>query len=339
MPPETTAAAETGVVTAVKDLAMASERLPHPPHRSLPLDCVSAPRATSAEPMPMHLEPLPSLDKAYSLTNSLANPSSCQTVVSRRAPNEWVHDRFEDDDRRRAPAPRRRREEPQGEAKGSKIKVDNLHYDLTEEDIGELFRRIGRVIRLQLKFDRAGRSEGIAYVTYEHKDDADEAIKQFDGANANGQPIRLTLLPSRNPFDTAVMPGRPLSERISAPGGRYTEDEAVRRGIDRYIPNGREGGRDRSRSPHGPRRRGGRRPGTRREGGENGRDGKEGGGRGGRGNPRPKKTQDELDADMDDYFTKNDGDAAGETASGAGTGAAAEGDASAPGPSDIDMIE
>ena len=52
--------------------------------------------------------------------------------------------------------------------------------------IKELFRRIGRVVRLQLKFDRAGRSEGIAFVTYEHKDDADEAVKQFDGANANG---------------------------------------------------------------------------------------------------------------------------------------------------------
>ncbi|KAM3430994.1 hypothetical protein MY4824_007382 [Beauveria thailandica] len=251
--------------------------------------------------------------------------------------SEWVHDRFEDDDRRRAPAPRRRREEPQAEAKGTKIKVDNLHWDLTEEDIGELFRRIGRVVRLQLKFDRAGRSEGIAYVTYQHKEDANQAIKEFDGANANGQPIRLTLLPNRNPFDTAVMPGRPLSERVSAPRGRYTEDDAVRRGIDRYIPGsdregGHDGGRDRSRSPRGPRRRGGRRPGTRREGGENGRDGREGG-RGGRGNPRIRKTQDELDAEMDNYFTKQDGDATAESAPNA------EGGASAAGPGDIDMIE
>lgn len=50
----------------------------------------------------------------------------------------------------------------------------------------ELFRRIGRVQRLQLRFDRSGRSEGTAYVTYESKDDALEAIRQFDGANANG---------------------------------------------------------------------------------------------------------------------------------------------------------
>jgi THO complex subunit 4 len=42
------------------------------------------------------------------------------------------------------------------------------------------------VTRLQLQYDRAGRSEGTAYVTYERRDDAQEAIRQFDGANANG---------------------------------------------------------------------------------------------------------------------------------------------------------
>lgn len=156
------------------------------------------------------------------------------------------------------------------------------------------------------------------------------------------------MLPNRNPFDTAVMPGRPLSERIS---GRYTEDDAARRNIDRYIPGGREGGRDggreggrdRSRSPRGRGgRRGGRRPGARREGGggDNERDGKDGGRGGGRGNPRPKKTQDELDADMDDYFTKNDGEGAPvEAANGGDAGAKAEGAAPVPGPGDVDMIE
>jgi THO complex subunit 4 len=40
---------------------------------------------------------------------------------------------------------------------------------------------------LQLRYDKAGRSNGIAFVTYENKDDAYEAVKQFDGANANGE--------------------------------------------------------------------------------------------------------------------------------------------------------
>lgn len=174
-----------------------------------------------------------------------------------------------------------------------------------------------------------------------------------------GQPIRLSLVSnrSRNPFDTAVMPGRPLSERISAPGGdrarsysppgaRYTQEEAARKGIDRYIPG--QGGR--SRTPPPPRRRGGnggggggRRPGARRE-----RDGSnQEGGRGGRGgnggNARPKKTQEELDAEMEDYFG-GDGAAAPAAGQEAGNGngaAAPAAPAAAPAPTgdDVDMIE
>ncbi|KAF9770156.1 hypothetical protein IL306_012326 [Fusarium sp. DS 682] len=235
------------------------------------------------------------------------------------------------------------------ESKGAKLRVENIHYDLTEDDLDELFRRIGPVVRLQLRYDRAGRSEGTAYVTYESKDDAQEAVKQFDGANANGQPIRLTLLPSRNPFDTAVMPGRPLAERISSPGDRrshsphrrYDDDDAARRGIDRYVPGQgprrspmpRQGGRGRGQS--------GRRPGARRDGRDGGRDGgrDQEGGRGGRGNPRAKKTQEELDAEMADYFGSGDNAQAAEPAN---QQEAPSAQAQAPAQAttdDIDMIE
>ncbi|CAM1505670.1 Fc.00g113070.m01.CDS01 [Cosmosporella sp. VM-42] len=256
----------------------------------------------------------------------------------RNLDSEWVHDRYEENNSRRGPAPRRRRDSPEHNSKSSKIRVENIHYDLTEDDLDELFRRIGPVVRLQLRYDRAGRSEGTAYVTYETNEDALEAIRQYDGANANGQPIRLTALPggpSRNPFDTAVMPSRPLAERISAPSGRsrslsprrrYDEDDAASKGIDRYVP----GKGSRSRSPM-PRRRGGRRPGARREGG--GRDQQEGG-RGGRANnPRTKKTQEELDAEMEDYFGGGSAPApepANGTSAPAATVAAID---------DIDMIE
>ncbi|EFY98599.2 RNA binding protein [Metarhizium robertsii ARSEF 23] len=257
----------------------------------------------------------------------------------RNIDSEWVHDRYDESESRRGPAPRRRRESPVSDNKGSKIRVENIHYDLTEEDLDELFARIGRVSKLNLRYDRAGRSEGVAYVTYEQREDAEEAIKQFDGANANGQPIRLTLLPSRNPFDTAVMPGRPLAERISAPGGRarstsprrrLEEEDAARKGIDRYIP----GRRSRSPMPRRSGGRGGRRPGARREGGNNSNEG----GRGGRGNPRGKKTQEELDAEMADYFGGSGHDSAAADAPANGAAPVTEA-APAAGTDDIDMIE
>ncbi|KAF3360528.1 Proteasome component C1 [Verticillium dahliae VDG1] len=148
---------------------------------------------------------------------------------SRHLDSEWVHDRYEEDYNPRRSAPRNRRESPGHlDPTSSKLKVENLHYELTTEELEGLFNRIGPVVRLNLRYDRAGRSEGVAYVTYEHPDDARQAIREFDGANANGQPIRLSIVPNgrdsrtrggRNPFDTAVMPGRPLADRISVPRG------------------------------------------------------------------------------------------------------------------------
>ncbi|KAI1133682.1 hypothetical protein F5Y10DRAFT_3454 [Nemania abortiva] len=237
--------------------------------------------------------------------------------------SDWVHDKFEGFHSRDHPrnSYRRRSPGPAQDDRGTKIKVENLHYDLSESDLEGLFSKIGPVVRLELLYDRAGRSEGLAFVTYESRDDALDAIREFNGANAKGQPIRMTIVasaPRRNPFDTAQMPGRPLAERITRPRSLSPND----RGIDRYVP---EGGR-RSHSPR-PRRRG-RRAGARREnGGENARQpaGRDG---------RPKKTQEELDAEMEDYFDKTSRNVTG--TAGTTTGA---NESTAQATDDVDMIE
>ncbi|TAQ88347.1 hypothetical protein B7494_g3325 [Chlorociboria aeruginascens] len=233
-----------------------------------------------------------------------------------------------------------------------KLRVENLHYDLTEVDLDvrfqkgglhrrglrvsqDLFNRIGPVAKLSLTYDRAGRSEGIAYVTYESVQDARRAIREFDGANANGQPIRLISIPAgpsagrRNPFENAVMPPRSLAERITYAPGRARSLSPIRHSdvsgpppdnVDRYVP----GKGSRSRSPI-RRRRDGRRPGARKERAERG------GGRSGEKlsrDGRPKKTQEELDAEMEDYWGTGSKDTANGT------------EAPAAGPSDdVDMIE
>jgi THO complex subunit 4 len=217
-----------------------------------------------------------------------------------------------------------------------------------------LFNEKGRVVKVQLLYDRQDRSEGVAFITYDDVEDAKDAIADFNGANAYGQPIRITLLPAakpRNPFDTAEAPRRSLFDRIEQPAPRRRRarsDSPVRRrhsdvskpapeNIDRYVP-GEDSGRERERERErrrSPRRRtelrggrGSRRPGDRR------------GGRGLQRDPeghplvqgRPRKTVNELDAEMDDYWRKGETEDNG-TANGAQAAPASHND------DDIDMIE
>lgn len=180
-------------------------------------------------------------------------------------------------------------------------------------------------------------------MVYRNDRDADRAIRDFDGANAYGQPIRVTRVQagkSRNPFDYVERPGKSLFDRVetsrrsASPETRGGGRSGVRHsdvskpppdGIDRYVP-----GEGRRRSPM-RRGRGGatRGPGQRREAERgSGRD------RDGRAmvQGRPRKTQEELDAEMEDYFGGKGNSADAPTATGNGTAAAAAND-------DMDMIE
>ena len=184
-------------------------------------------------------------------------------------------------------------------------------------------------------YDRSDRSTGTAFVTYISPDDARQAVREFDGANAYGQPIRVSRQPAgpstngrpaRNPFDHVEKPSRSLFDRIESStdeigssragrngrGGRRSVSPA-KDGVDRYVPSHR---RESSRSPirrRGTPRETGHRPGARRE--HSGRPGPRGGGAGGGAvrrtdserrqqgtGARPRKTVDELDAEMNDYW-------------------------------------
>ncbi|CAP98912.1 Pc22g16240 [Penicillium rubens Wisconsin 54-1255] len=193
------------------------------------------------------------------------------------------------------------------------VRVDNLHYDITETDLEDLFGRIGPVSELTVSYDRAGRSEGVAFVTYARLKDAHTSIQEYDGANAKGQPIRLSLVGGRrdrNPLDSAQRPRSSLLDRIQRPrddrsmspednadgrrrrgGGRPHRSDVTKPApdnIDRYVP----GQRSHQRSPN------------RRGGGRRGRDNRsqqtDGSNR--RSNARPRKTQEELDQEMEDYW-------------------------------------
>ncbi|RDW74348.1 putative RNA binding protein [Aspergillus mulundensis] len=285
--------------------------------------------------------------------------------------SDWVHDKYEDDrDTRPSRGGRRARVDrytpspDRGASAGTRLRIENLHYDITETDLEELFCRIGSISNVSLVYDRAGRSEGVAYVTYNRHSDARTAIEEFDGANAKGQPIRISITSSgprrdRNPFESVAKPRGSLFDRVERPrdarslspesrsesaegagrrrrgrrgpgGGSYRRSDVSKPApdhIDRYIPGQQPSGR-----------RGG--GGGRRQGGENRGEGRRGG------NPRPKKTQEQLDQEMEDYWGSNAGTteqaaAPEQTAAepAPATIAAVPAAAAPAGDDDIDMIE
>ncbi|PUU74380.1 hypothetical protein B9Z19DRAFT_458052 [Tuber borchii] len=271
----------------------------------------------------------------------------------------WVHDKYDGDLgsatneplRRAAGSDMRHNSDAAIPVGAGKLRVENIHYELGEEELLGLFERQGTVLKLELKYDRAGRSEGIAFVTYEREADAKRAIAEFDGANANGQPIHLTLVHRHHQSE-----GNSLFDRIRAPDSsaplstnttstardhtrRYTDSperdsrrDPTRRptppNIDRYVPPERRRERPRSSEPAvggNARRRvthsgsgggGGRedRPYNSNSNNNNRRygnghatgfgrlGGSGGGGSGGGAGNRVRKTVEELDEEMNNYF-------------------------------------
>ena len=193
-----------------------------------------------------------------------------------------------------------------------------------------MFAKQGPVLATDIVFDRHDRSTGIAYVTYGKVEHAEKAIREYHGQKALDQQIYLSMVrpgnpkPARNPFDNVAPASRSLFDRIEGRGGRAERnggrrdrsDSPVRHsdvskpapeGIDRYVPGQNGGHRQRSPAPRrgNPRSAGaggnnGRRPGARRPANDRR-------GRDDRGRPlvqgRPQKTTEELDAEMEDYWT------------------------------------
>ena len=156
-------------------------------------------------------------------------------------------------------------------------------------------------------YDRAGRSSGMATVVYKRANDARSAINDFDGQLGHGQVIHVSLVPpppTRRPrslFDRIERPSSPrdLSARARP---RLVSDRRPMIEVDRYIPSetrgpragtpNRVGRRNENRTRVvGARREGPGRRGPRKD--EQGHDVVGG---------RPRKTMEELDAEMADYW-------------------------------------
>jgi len=74
----------------------------------------------------------------------------------------------------------------------TKLFVGNLSYDVTENDLQDLFAQYGTVTEVNLMLDRAsGRSRGFAFVTMDNKEAAEAAIQALNGKNWEGRNLSV----------------------------------------------------------------------------------------------------------------------------------------------------
>ncbi|KAI6044005.1 hypothetical protein EDC04DRAFT_2646685 [Pisolithus marmoratus] len=130
----------------------------------------------------------------------------------RRSDGFWLHDRSSN-------RPGNTIDSSKTAAPNTKLVVSNLHYEITPNNLVSIFGQVGTLVREPLiRYDRSGRSSGVAIVTFETAEEADRAKKQFEGKVAKGQPMEIafdTAPPKR--MRSASMPGTSLLNRIERP--------------------------------------------------------------------------------------------------------------------------
>ncbi len=72
------------------------------------------------------------------------------------------------------------------------IYVGNLSYDVTQEDLNQVFAEYGKVKRVQLPTDReTGRPRGFGFVEMESEQEENSAIEALDGAEWMGRVMKV----------------------------------------------------------------------------------------------------------------------------------------------------
>ncbi|MDZ7805713.1 MAG: RNA-binding protein [Gracilimonas sp.] len=72
------------------------------------------------------------------------------------------------------------------------IYIGNLSYDVSSEQLKEVFEAYGDVSSAKVITDRnSGRSKGFGFVEMDNKAEAEAAIEQLDGAEIDGRPVKV----------------------------------------------------------------------------------------------------------------------------------------------------
>ncbi|XP_028138367.1 serine/arginine-rich splicing factor 2 isoform X4 [Diabrotica virgifera virgifera] len=119
------------------------------------------------------------------------------------------------------------------------LKVDNLTYRTTPDDLRRVFERCGEVGDIYIPRDRFTReSRGFAFVRFYDKRDAEDALDAMDGRMLDGRELRVQMARygrPTSPHRRGSRRSRSRSHRRSFSRSRSRSDSKSSRGRSRSI--------------------------------------------------------------------------------------------------------
>ncbi|CAG8456839.1 4355_t:CDS:2 [Ambispora gerdemannii] len=111
--------------------------------------------------------------------------------------SQWSHDLYEDGHAHGSLSSSSTTRYTSYQNGNSKLLVENLFYEVTQDDLQDLFSKTGAIKKVFLHYDRAGRSLGVADVIFEDPKDAAAALKKYNGTMLEGQEMRIKYAASK----------------------------------------------------------------------------------------------------------------------------------------------
>jgi len=257
----------------------------------------------AAAPIPLQYAPVP----AARYTRGTGAPAGGQ----------WKHDLYEPET-----VHTQQQQQPVKKIQGDTVHVSNLAEDVTDDDVREIFERIGQVKSCGVNYNSQGRSTGTATVTFVKKSDAEKAVDEYDEAEVDGRMMRLKLVgtvvtapvvvPKKKPVVQQQQQRQHVQQAASQSAARQPIPLASSIPIQTlyaqplvYRPTNQpraKPAQQKQTKPAAP-ARGGASGGRGSRGGRGGASARATGGRGGSGASGSKKplTQEELDNEMESY--------------------------------------
>jgi hypothetical protein len=149
------------------------------------------------------------------------------------------------------------------ESMSARLFVGNLPFDVTEDDLKELFAPVGQLSNIFLPVDReTGKKRGFAFVEFAESAQAAEALRRFSNQEFKGRPLAVSEARARESHPAPAQPSRSRVPRITdtfdsgssmdAGGGR--RERRGRGQARRHSKSGGFGGRFDESARKGPRR-------------------------------------------------------------------------------------